>query len=84
MNNRFKNYGLWASILAFIPIFLKSFGIDIVPENYAQVVEGILGILVLAGIINNPATENKGYKDDKEAIDEIEENSDVKNNIEEK
>lgn len=63
--DRFRNYGLWLSIAAFIPIFLKSIGLDIIPDNYNELVTSFLGILVLAGIINNPQTENKGYSDDK-------------------
>lgn len=63
--DRFKNYGLWLSIAAFIPIFLKGIGLDIIPDNYNELVTSFLGILVLAGIINNPQTENKGYSDDK-------------------
>jgi len=67
--NRWKNYGLWAAILAFIPVFLdslKTYGIGVpLPENYDVLVKMILGILVLAGILNNPTTENKGFRDDK-------------------
>lgn len=65
MNSRFKNYALWASIAAFIPLLLNSFGLDIIPKNYSDLSNGLLGILVLAGIINNPQTESKGYFDDK-------------------
>lgn len=61
---RFKNYGLWAAIAAFIPMFLKSFGIDVLPSNYSEVVQAFLSILVLAGIISNPDTEYKGFMDD--------------------
>jgi len=63
MNNRFKNYALWVSIAALIPLLLSSFGIQIIP-NYEAIVNSILGILVLAGILNNPTSENKGYLDD--------------------
>jgi uncharacterized membrane protein len=34
------------------------------PGNYDKLVVGLLGILVLAGIVNNPTTENKGFGDD--------------------
>lgn len=63
MNNRYKNYGLWISVAALIPILLSSFGIQIIP-NYELLVNSILGILVLAGILNDPTSENKGYLDD--------------------
>ncbi|AKN30645.1 holin [Clostridium carboxidivorans P7] len=65
MNNRFKNYGLWVSIAAFIPLLLNGFGIDVLPKNYSDVVNALLGILVTAGILSNPQTESKGYLDDK-------------------
>jgi len=65
---RWKNYGLWASILAFIPLLadaLETYNISIVlPGNYDKLVIALLGILVLAGIINNPTSKNKGYFDD--------------------
>ena len=62
--SRLKNYGLWVSILALIPLILKQFGIYIIPEDYTQITTAILSILVLAGILNNPTTENKGFLDD--------------------
>lgn len=63
--DRFKNYGLWVSIAAFIPMFLKGIGIDILPSNYNDLINSFLGILVVAGILSNPTTTNKGYVDDK-------------------
>lgn len=62
--SRLKNYGLWVSILALIPLVLKQFGIYIIPEEYTQITTAILSILVMAGILNNPTTENKGFLDD--------------------
>lgn len=65
MNSRFKNYGLWLSILAFVPLLLQALGLNVLPKNYNELVSSFLGILVLAGILNDPTTENKGYFDDK-------------------
>lgn len=62
--SRLKNYGLWVAILALIPLILKQFGIYIIPEEYTQITTAILSILVMAGILNNPTTENKGFLDD--------------------
>jgi len=62
---RFKNYGLWISIFAFIPLVLKGFNIDILPGNYTEIVSSFLGILVVAGIVSNPTSDSKGYLDDK-------------------
>lgn len=62
MKNKWKNYGLWASIFAFIPLLLEGFGVNILPENYNEICKALLGILVLAGIISNP-NAGKLYKD---------------------
>lgn len=63
---RFKNYGLWVSILALIPLILNSFGVKVVPEEYQLITNTVLSILVTIGVINNPTTVSKWFKDDKE------------------
>lgn len=65
---RFKNYGLWVSVAALIPLILSSFGIHIIP-NYQEIVNAVLSILVTAGILSNPTTTAKWYRDDK--IDKV-------------
>lgn len=65
--SRFKNYGLWVSICALVPMVFKAFGVDMLPENYNDIVYSILSILVMAGILSNPNTSNKGFLDDKSA-----------------
>lgn len=64
IRDRLKNYGLWISIAALIPMVLKGFNIDILPDNYNQIVTAVLSILVMAGILNNPTTKCKGFLDD--------------------
>jgi phi LC3 family holin len=68
MTNRWKNYGLWVSIFAFIALFIQALGVYgvnlILPGNYNSLVTCILGILVLAGIINDPTTTNLGFLGD--------------------
>lgn len=61
---RFRNYGLWAAILALVPMVLELFGITLVPEKYKEVCMAVLSILVMAGILNNPNTECKWFLDD--------------------
>lgn len=63
---RFKNYGLWVSVLALIPMILSSFGVKVVPEEYQAISNTILSILVALGIISNPTTQRKWYSDDKD------------------
>ena len=69
MMKRWKNYGLWAAVLAYLPILSDALGFYNVniplPGNYDKLVVGLLGIFVLAGIVSNPTTENKGFGDDK-------------------
>jgi len=61
--NRWKNYSLWVSIFAFIPMLLEAFGVNVLPTNYAELTKALLSILVVAGILSNPTTN--GYKDKK-------------------
>ena len=63
--SRFKNYGLWVSVCALVPMVFKTFGVNMLPENYNDIVYAILSILVMAGILSNPNTSNKGFLDDK-------------------
>ncbi len=63
MQNRWRNYGLWSAVLAFIPLLLSAFDINIA-GSYQELANGVLAILVLAGIINDPTTFTKGFKDD--------------------
>ncbi len=64
--NRLRNYGLWVSVAALIPLLLSAFGINLINEDkYVQVINCILSILVALGLINNPDTNNRWYKDDK-------------------
>ena len=62
MDNKFKNVGLWISVAALIPMVFKGFNINILPVNYTEIINAVLGILILAGILNNPSNGN-GYID---------------------
>lgn len=63
--SRFKNYGLWVSVIALIPLVLHGFGVEVVPEQYQAITNTLLTILVSLGIISNPTTVTKGFSDDK-------------------
>ena len=65
LKDRLKNYALWVSLIALIPMLCEGFGINVLPANYEELSMAILGILVLLGLVNNPTTQNRGYKDDK-------------------
>ncbi|WP_413305739.1 hypothetical protein AA0X95_04295 [Bacillus sp. 1P10SD] len=64
-----EEFRLMGGYLAYIPFLTDAVGfyhIDFqLPGNYDKLVTGLLGILVLAGLIYNPTTENKGFGDDK-------------------
>ena len=60
---KIKSFGL-------IGILLNAFGVNFVPEEYTQITNAILAVLIAAGIISNPTTEAKGYLDDKKAEEE--------------
>lgn len=62
--SRFRNYGLWVSILALIPLILNAFGIEMIPEQYQTITNTILSILVAGGVISNPTTTAKWFGDD--------------------
>ena len=68
--SRFKNYGLWLSVAALVPMVLDGFGLKVLPSNYKEITTTVLSILVMGGILNNPTTENQWYKDDTKKIDE--------------
>lgn len=68
MNNfdfsRFKNYGLWLSLISLIPLVLSAFGVNVATDKIQPIINTILTILVALGILNNPTTDTKGYLDD--------------------
>jgi uncharacterized membrane protein len=62
---RFKNYAFWSAMFAFLVMVLQTFHIVDLPANYSDIINSFLGLLVLAGIINDPnTTDSKWYKDD--------------------
>lgn len=64
---RWTNKGLWVSIFAFIALILRQTPFSqYIPDNYEVLVEMLLGIMVLAGILNDPNTDNKFYSDDED------------------
>jgi uncharacterized membrane protein len=61
---RFKNYALWIAIAAIAGMALVDFGLIANTEIFNNYVEKILYVLILAGVINNPAS-GTGFKDEK-------------------
>lgn len=66
LSKRMSNYGFWLSLAAFIPLTLQLFGnVDVLPNNYEEIVNCSLALLVALGICNNPTTQSKFFLDDK-------------------
>lgn len=67
--NKWKNYGLWVSLTAALLLVIQTvgavFGFQLAPEKYEEItaaVNALLAVLVVLGIISNPAL-GKGYSD---------------------
>lgn len=69
MKNRLRNHGLWMAVFALVLLILQSFGVNVASDKYYEVVNAVLGVLVLLGIINNPTTQDSGFFDDKQNND---------------
>jgi len=64
--SKWKNYGLWVSIISIVAFVLGNWGlydsIGMTSESFQQLANLILGALATAGVISNPTT-GKMYKD---------------------
>jgi uncharacterized membrane protein len=55
--NRFKSYPLWVAIGSLVALILKDwFGVEI--PSYDVIIDGILSILVMVGVLNNPTDKS--------------------------
>lgn len=67
--NKWRNKGLWVSLASFILLIFQIYGLlpklGLTSETFNTIVNGILGILTIAGIISNP-TSGTGFVDEKE------------------
>lgn len=52
LKNRLRSKTLWVSVAALILMVLKQFGVEIADAEYNQIVNGVLAVLILAGIID--------------------------------
>ena len=53
MQSRFKSVPLWFAVAGLVALVLKSwFQIEI--PSFNEIVEAVIGVLVLFGILNNP------------------------------
>lgn len=66
LKQKFKNYGFWMSLTAAIILVLqtlgKNIGFSVNDEAITSIVNSICGVLIVLGIISNPAS-GKGFTD---------------------
>ena len=65
-----KTYAFWMSVLSAILLvvvqILSIFGINIKTQEITEIISGILGVLVVAGILIGPIKEEDEEKEDEE------------------
>lgn len=73
--SKWKNYGLWVSLVSAILLAVQAvgaiFNFQLAPEKYDQImaaVNSLLGVLVVLGIVSNPEA-GRGFLDKKKAAD---------------
>lgn len=76
MKGKFKNYGLWISIVSAILMLLQAMGLKFDLPYVNEIITSILGVLVTLGIISNPS-DGSGYADKCSDIIEKVEDEDV-------
>ncbi|WP_297420450.1 phage holin [Clostridium sp.] len=63
---RLKNKAFWIALVSGVVGFTQLFGVKVFPENWADILNTILGLLVGLGIIVDTSTE--GISDRKEEV----------------
>lgn len=53
---RFRNKAFWVSLVSLFVLLSQQLGINIFPDNVAEIANTILSIFVLLGIIIDPTT----------------------------
>ncbi len=71
MKGKFRNYGLWISIISAVLMLLQAMGLKFDLPYVNEIITSILGVLVTLGIISNPSDGN-GYTDKSSLIEKIE------------
>lgn len=56
LKSRLKNKAFWVAMASAIVMLLQQLGLNIIPSNYAEIVNTILIILTMTGIIVDTST----------------------------
>lgn len=70
MKEKFRNYGLWISLISAVLMILQSMGLKFDLPFINEVITSILGVLVALGIISNPS-DGTGYSDKGSVVENI-------------
>lgn len=62
MKEKFKNYGLWVSLISSVLMILQALGLKFDVPYVNEIITSILAVLVALGIISNPS-DGTGYFD---------------------
>lgn len=62
MKEKFKNYGLWLSMISAVLMLLQAMGLKFDLPYVNEIITSVLGIFVALGIISNPS-DGTGYSD---------------------
>ncbi len=64
LKNRLTNKGFWVALISGIVGVTQLLGFKVFPDNWADILNSILGILIIMGVIIDPSTpgisDNKG------------------------
>ena len=71
MKGKFRNYGLWISIISAVLMLLQAMGLKFDLPYVNEIITSILGVLVTLGIISNPSDGN-GYTNKSSLIEKVE------------
>ena len=79
MKDKLKNYSFWVGLVACIMLVVKllaeNFGFKINEEDINNIVNSVLGLLVILGVINNPTSKNTSTVDESLSTEENEKES---------
>ena len=76
MKEKFRNYGLWISLISAVLMILQSMGLKFDLPYINEVITSILGVLVALGIISNPS-DGTGYSDKGSVVENIGESEEM-------
>ncbi|OYD08554.1 hypothetical protein [Paludifilum halophilum] len=63
---RLRRKSLWVAVASLVFMILQAFGVSVVEEQYNEVVNAILGVLILAGIIEGNSPQAPAQPEDEQ------------------